>query len=140
MKLHKKQNPTKEQLTNDIKRMQDVKNKRAFVKNSFFPALVKASDSVDDAKFFLGSFSNLIMESFLAEMKTKNFMELKLHEKLDKKHPKYKEMIDLLGLFSSENVYDSRELVEGMKQEIEMMITDEFKKRKLDSLTTNFLE
>ncbi len=131
---------TKEQIADGIKRVEDAKRMRAFVKEKFYPALMNATTSIDDAKFLLSGFGNMIMEQFLAMMKDKKFIELKLHEKLDKNNPNYKQFIELLALFADETVFTSRELVEGMKNEIQMFIDNEMKQRKLDTLKTNFLD
>lgn len=133
-------NKTKEQIEKEMKAKQRAKELRVFVKDKFYPALIDATTSIDDAKFLLGSFSNQVMEQFLSQMKEKKFIDLKLHEKLDKNAPNYKQFINLLALFGNENVYDTRELIEGMKGEIEMMVTTELKARKLDTLKTNWLE
>lgn len=130
---------TKADLIAENKRIKEVNRKREFVKNEFYPALIKSSDSVEDAKMFLSSLANMIMESFLAEMKEKKLAEYQLHKKLDPKSPKYKEIKALLELFKDESVFVSRELVEGMKNEVQMMIDLEMKERKLDTLKTNFL-
>lgn len=131
---------SKEEIADGMKRVAEAKRMREFVKTKFYPALMSASTSIEDAKFLLGGFSNQIMETFLAQMKEKKFIELKLHEKLDKKSPLYKEFVAMLALFSDENVFTARELVEGMKNEIQMFIDTEMKDRKLDTLKTNFLE
>lgn len=133
-------NKSKEQISLEMKRIQDAKRMRKFVKEKFYPALIKASTSVDDAKFLLGSLSNQMMEQFLAKMKETKFIELQLHHKLDKKATNYKEFMELLSMFNDEDVFTSRELIEGMKNEIEMMVTNELKERKLETLKTNFLD
>jgi hypothetical protein len=133
-------NKTKDEIEQKMKNVEMVKAMRVFVRDEFYPALIKASTSIEDAKFLLGSFSNMVMEQFLSQMKEKQFIELKLHEKLDKASPNYKEYVDLLSLFGDKNVYDTRELIEGMKNEVEVMITNEMKERKLDTLKTIFYE
>ena len=131
---------TKEEILKGMQNVQKAKELRAFVKDKFYPALVAATTSIDDAKFLLSSFSNMVMEQFLAQMKEKQFIELKLHEKLDKNSPNYKQYVDLLVLFGDKSVYDTRELIEGMKGEVDMLITNELKSRKLETLKTNWLE
>lgn len=121
-------------------RVQEVKRLRLFVKDKLYPALLLATTSIDDAKFLLGSLSNMMMEQFLSQMRETKFIELQLHKKLDKESPNYKHFLNLLGLFSDESVYNARELVEGMKNELQMMIDNELKERKLETLKTNFLE
>ncbi len=132
---------TEEQvLAEKEERVQEVKRMRSFVKNKLYPALLLATTSIDDAKFLLGSLSSMMMEQFLAQMKETKFIDLKLHLKLDKQTPNYKHFLNLLAMFSGETVYNSRELIEGMKNEIQMMIDTELKDRKLETLKTNFLE
>jgi hypothetical protein len=140
MSEERTRNKSKEEIALGMQRVQEAKRLRAFVKDKLYPAIITTSTSIDDAKFLLGSFSNMMMEQFLAKMKETKFIELKLHEKLDKNSPKYKEFIELLALFADENVFTSRELIEGMKNEITMFIDNELKGRKLETLKTNFLE
>lgn len=130
---------TKEQIEQGIKNVQEVQRLRTFVKDQFYPQLIKASTSIDDAKYLLGSFSNMVMEQFLAQMKAMKFEDLKLEDKLDSKSPQYKDYKKILELFKDENVYSTRELIEGMKGEVESMITNEMKTRTLDTLKTNFI-
>lgn len=131
---------SKEQIEKKMQNVQRAKELRIFVKDKFYPALIEATTSIDDAKFLLSSFSNMVMEQFLSEMKEKKFIDLELHTKLDKNAPNYKEYVNLLALFGDENVYDTRELIEGMKGEIDQLITNELKDRKLETLKTNWLE
>lgn len=134
-----RRNKTKEEIEADMKRGAEVKRLRALVKDSIYPAVVKASISIDDSKFLLHSFSGMMMDKFLESMKEVKFVDLKLGEKLDLKHEKFAEYQELLALFGNETVFTARELIEGMKAEIEMMISNEMKERKLDTLKTNFL-
>jgi hypothetical protein len=131
---------SKEQIAQGMKNIQEVKRMRAFVKDTFYPQLILASTSIDDAKYLLTSFSNMVMEQFLTLMKEKKFAELNLKDKLDPKLPQYEEFVKLLDLFNDETVFSARELIEGMNMEIQTMINNELKERKLDSLKTNFLE
>ncbi len=133
-------NKSKDEIEAGMKRVQEAKRLRAFVKDQFYPALLKASTSIDDAKFLLSSFSNMVMEQFLSQMKEKKFIDLQLHNKLDPKAPNFKDYQDMLALFGNENVYDARELIEGMKMELDALVTAELKDRKLDTLKTNWLD
>lgn len=137
--MQKKQPKTKEQIVDNMKAVAEAKRLRVFVKDKFFPALINSTESVDDAKFLLGSLSNMVMQEFLSKMKGMKFIELKLHEKLDKKSEKYQDFIDLLALFSNEDVFTCKEIIEGMKGEINMMVDNELKGRKLDTLKTDWL-
>ena len=134
-----RKNKTKEEIEADMKRGAEVKRLRALVKDDVYPAVVNASISIDDSKFLLHSFSTMMMDKFLESMKEVKFVDLKLEEKLDAKHEKYAEYKALLALFGNETVFTARELIEGMKMEIEMMISNEMKERKLETLKTNFL-
>ena len=131
-------NKTPEQIIKEVKNKEEVLRLRNFVKEKFYPALVSASTSIDDAKFLLSSISNMVMEQFLSQMKEMKFSELNLESKLDKTSPQYEDYKKILELFKDEDVYATRELIEGMKGEVESMITAELKERKLDSLKTNF--
>lgn len=130
----------------DDKELQDslktaeVKKARAFVKDKFYPELMATSLSIDDAKFLLGSFSNMIMQEFLALMREKKMSELNLVTKLDPESPQYEGYKKIVELFNDESIFNAKELIEGMKGEITMMIDNEMKERKLDTLKTNFLE
>lgn len=135
----KRVNKTKEEIAKAMKNVEKVKHLRSFVKDKFYPALLTASNSIEDSKYLLSSFSNMIMEQFLSQMKETKFKDLKLETKLDPKSPQYKEYKKILDLFADEDVYSTRELIEGMKSEVEMMITNELKERKLSTLKTNFL-
>ena len=133
-------NKTKLEIAEDMRRQQKARYLRAFIKEKFYPALMEASTSIDDAKFLLSSLSNMVMENFLAQMKETKFVSLNLGAKLDKKAKNFPQYAAMLALFADENVLQARELIEGMKSEIELFINDEMKKRKLDTLTTNFLQ
>ncbi len=133
-------NKTKEEIATQMKREQKAKRLRSFIKEKFYPALIEASTSIDDAKFLLGSFSNMLMENFLAQMKEIKFVELNLPAKLDKKSKQFPQYAKLLSLFDDQNVFEARELIEGMKNEVNMFVDNEMKERKLDTLKTNFLE
>ena len=133
-------NRTKEEIAKGIRDVQEVRRQRSFVKDKFFPSLIKASTSIEDAKYLLTSLGNMIMQEFLAQMKEKKFNELKLTEKLDSKSPQFEDIKTMVELFNDESIFTARELVEGMQNEIETNVTDELKARKLDSLKTNWFD
>lgn len=133
-------NKSKDQITQELKTKEKVVFLREFVKDKFYPALITASTSIEDAKYLLQSFSNMVMEQFLAKMKDIKFQELNLETKLDPTLLQFHEYKSLLELFKDEDVFTTRELIEGMKNEIEMMITNEMKERKLETLKTMFYE
>lgn len=131
---------SKEQIAQGIRNLQKVKDMRAFVKDKFYPVLINTDATIDETKFFVGSFANMIMEQFLTLMKETKFEDLHLVDKLDRSSPEYEKFKTIVELFNGKNVYESRELVEGMTKEIQMMIDSELKSRKLSTLTPNFLE
>lgn len=130
---------TKQQIEQGIKNVQEAQRLREFVKDKFYPLLLTATTSIDDSKYLLGSFSNMIMEQFLNQMRLTKFKDLELEKKLDPNSPQYQDYVKILAIFEDESVFSSRELIEGMKGEIEAMINNELKERKLDTLKTNFL-
>jgi len=131
---------SKEEIIKGMQNTAEVKRLRAFVKDKLYPQLLTASTSIDDAKYLLGSLSNMVMEQFLSKMKEVKFGDLKLEEKLDPKASNYEEYKKVLELFADEDVFSTRELIEGMKGEIEANINNELKGRKLDTLATNWLQ
>jgi hypothetical protein len=140
MSKPKRQNKTEAELIADVKKVEKVKEMRRFVKDDFYPILLTASTSIDDAKYLVGSISNIMMEQFLAKMKEVKFSELHLEEKLDPQSPQYEDFKKMLELFNDKDVFNAKELIEGMKQEIELCILTEMKERKLESLKTNWFE
>lgn len=131
---------SREQILAELQKSQDFNVKMAFVKDKFYPALIEASRSVDDAQSFLASLSTMMMQKFLGMMKEKKFVELGLADILDPKDDKYEKLIEMLDLFKDMTVFDAKELIEGMKQEIQLFINEELKDRKLDSLKTSWID
>lgn len=138
--LKKRENKTKEQIAKDIENLQKVRKYRAFVKDEFYPLLLANTTSIDDAKFLLTGFASMVFEQFLGLMKEKNFGELNLETKLDPKNTNYEGFKKILDIFKDKNVFEARELIEGMKGEIEALVNAELKDRKLESLKTNWFE
>jgi len=131
---------SKEQIVKGMKDVQEVKRQREFVKDKLYPALLTATTSIEDSKYLLTSFGNMIMQEFLALMKEKKFNELNLTSKLDSKSPQFEEIKKMIELFNDESVFTARELVEGMVGEVESNVTNELKSRPLSTLKTNWLE
>jgi len=111
-----------------------------FTKNKFFPALVNASSSIDDAKTFLSSINNVLMEKFLGLMREKNFKDLGLVKALDPKDKNYKNYAELITLFDDMNVFDAKDCIEGMRSELDLFISDEMKTRPLSSLKPKWID
>ncbi len=130
---------TREQLLKDLKNSPDFIKKMKFTKEVFYPQLIKASKSVDDASTFLSSISTVMMQKFLEMMKEKKFSDLKLTESLDTKDEKHAELVELLDLFKDDSVFDARDKIEGMKREIDQFIHDEMQTRQLSDLKPKWL-
>jgi len=131
---------TREELLKDLRKSPDFMKKMKFTKEVFYPQLIKASKSVDDASTFLASISTVMMQKFLEIMKEKKFSDLKLAESLDSKDEKYHELVDLLDLFKDDSVFDARDKVEGMKREIDQFIHDEMQVRQLSDLKPKWID
>lgn len=136
----KKAIKTKEELLAEMKGNAKFQQKLKFTKEKLYPAVINASLNIDDAKMFLSSINNVLMEKFLGEMKKLTFKELKIVEGLDEKAEKYKEYKELLALFDDMSVFDAKDYLEGMKNEIDVFITDEMKNRPLSSLKAKWID
>jgi hypothetical protein len=121
-------------------KMEEARKVRAFVKEKFYPALLDNGENIDDTKFFLGSLSNLIMTEFLRNMNEKKFSDLHLEDKLDPQSPLYEKYKAVLDLFTDETIFNTKELIDGMRGEIQMLVDNEMKGRSLSTLNPNFLE
>jgi len=128
-------NRTKEQIAEGMKNVQEVKRKQGIITEQFYPALIKATISVEEAKMLIQALGSLIMEEVLKTMKERKFSEIKdiLIEKLTKEGRK-EEIVALLDTLKEENLFTARELIEGMSNAIQQMIIDEMQNRKLDSM------
>lgn len=131
---------TKEQLIADLKKSQKFVEKMKFAREVFYPALIKMDSSVDDTKMFLASINTVLMEEFLGEMKKMNFDDLKLGESLDPKDEKYQWYIEILKCFDGKNVFDAKDLIEGMRSEIETFENDMMKGMLLKDLPTKWID
>lgn len=131
---------TKDELMVEMRNNQKFIEKMKFAKEKFYPAIIKASRNIDDASMFLSSINSIIMEKFLGEMKLKKLSDLKLIEVLDEKDEKYEDYKELLSLFDDFSVFDSKDYIEGMRNEIQLFISEEMKERTLDTLRTRWLD
>lgn len=140
MKKPKQVLRNKDELIADLKKNDQFMRKMKFAREEFYPALCKASSSIDDAQMFLSSFNTMVMQEFLELMKQKKLADLMLEDKLDKNAPQYNEIIQLVHLFDDMSVFDVKDQVEGMRNEISLFITEENKGRKLEDLKTTWLD
>jgi len=130
----------REQILADLRKSKEFNEKMDFVKNKFYPALIDASRSIDDAQSFISSLSTMMMQKFLGIMKEKKFSELGLKDILDPSDDKHDNLAAMLDLFSDMTVFDAKEIIEGMKQEITLFINEELKGRTLDTLKPKWID
>lgn len=136
MGIQGRKNKTKEQLSKETENRQEVARKREIVVNKFYPALIKATVSVDEAKMLIQAMSTLLMEEVLKTMQERKFTEIidQLHNKLAGDNERRDEVQGLLDTLIGENLYTAREIIEGMTRAINQMVNDELKDRRLESL------
>lgn len=130
---------TKEEIIKELRGNKKFAEKMAFAKDKFYPALMKSSKSIDDATMFLSSISTVMMEKFLGIMKERKMSDLKLIDALDSKDEKYEDIKFLLELFEDMTVFDARDYIEGMKNEVNLFIQEENRVRPLSDLKTRWL-
>lgn len=140
MKQQPRHNKTKEELIADLKSNEKFQEKMKFTREVFYPALCAATTSIDDASILLSGFNTTIMQEFLGLMKEKTLKDLDLDKKLEPTNLKFQESKDLLALFNDMSVFDAKDYIEGMRNEIQLFLTDEAKNRPLSSLKTKWID
>lgn len=138
--MSKRVNKTKEEIAHQMKNQQEIARKRKIIVEGFFPALVEATVSVDEAKMLIQAMSTLLMESVLKTMKERKFseIEVELLERLCPNDERKEEVKKLLSTITGENLFVSREIIEGMTRAIDTMILNDMKGRKLDTLNADW--
>lgn len=139
MKKQKQVYRKKDELIAELRKNEQFMKKMKFAREVFYPALCKASENIDDAQMLLSGFNTIIMQQFLELMKEKTVASLQLEDKLDKDSPKYNENVQLLHIFDDMSIFDAKDQMEGMKNEITLFVTEENKGRKLEDLKTKWL-
>ncbi len=136
----KKTPKSKEQIAHEMKNAQEVARKRVIITDHFYPALVKATISVDESKALIQAMSALLMEEVLKTMKERKFSEImdNVHKVLCTDGLRVEEIRALLETLKDENLFVSREIIEGMTRVIEASITEEMRQRPLSALKTNW--
>lgn len=127
---------TKEQIVRDV----EVARKRKIVTEKFYPALVEATISIDEAKMLLQAATSLIMEEVLGTMKERKMDEIydRLIKKLCPDGVRQLAIENWIGTVRGENLYVARELIEGASRAISQMLHDEEQNRKMDTLTPDW--
>lgn len=123
---------TKEEIQRDTERSR----KRKIVVEKFYPALIKATISIDEAKMLLQSIASLTMEEVLKTMQHIKFDSIydRVLKKLTPDDVRLLPVEQLLGTIRNENLFVAREIVEGMQRAIGQMQHDEDKERTLATL------
>lgn len=128
---------TKEQISEDIKKQEEVKRFRQKVKQELYPLLLKESESIEDAKMMLQVVKLTIQQSVLQKQKGIKLRELEIPRITEEKFERYNKFMDLL---MEENVSVSMELCEGLSNVIDSFIKEENSKRKLTELPATLLD
>lgn len=135
-----RENKTKEQLLSELKQNQDFQKKIAFSREKFYPALIKADPTVEEASMWLGGFNTAMMNAFLERMKEVKMKDLNLTLKLDAMSDQFVQFRDIIELFDDMTVFEAKDNIEGMKGEIELWRQDEDRERKLSELKTKWID
>lgn len=133
-------NKSKAEILAGMKESADFQRKMKFVKESFYPTLCEASTSIDDATLLLSGFNTQMMQEFLARMKETKMKDLNLISKLEVTADKYLEYQKLLALFDEMSVFEAKDIIEGLRGEIDLFKAEEFKDRPLASLKVTWVE
>lgn len=124
----------------EIERDTERARKRKIVVDKFYPALIKATISIDEAKMLLQAIASLTMEEVLKTMQLIKFNDIydRVLKKLTPDDQKLLQVEELLETIRNENLFVAREIVEGMQRAITQMQHDEDKGRTLDTLTPDW--
>lgn len=132
----KKSPITKEQLL----RQQENSYKKEFIKNKFYPALVVATVSADEASMLLNAMVSLVMEEAMETLRVKKMSEVRsrIIKKLTTDSERVIPIENLINLFDKYTLFDARVHFEGLKACIEQMKIDDMQNRKLDTLKVDW--
>lgn len=116
MSKPKKPVRTTQEIIADELRAKEIRRKRAIIVDKFYPNLIKATVSVEEAKSLVSAMTQLIYGEAMKVMRTMKMSDIK--EELIKvlcqdgqRTEEIKELIDSLG---DETLFTSRGLIEGM--------------------------
>lgn len=131
---------TREQIKKELNNKAEVARKRTIIVDNFYPALIKATVSVDESKMLIQAMGSLIMEQVLSTMKQRSFKDIKdiLIETLCPNGERKEEITALISTLEEENLYVAREIVEGMTRAIDTMVAKELQGRTLDTLKADW--
>lgn len=140
MKRKPQHHATKKELLANLKANAEWMAKMSFVKEQFFPALTKATTSIEDALSNLSIINTVILDKFLSRMKEVKMRDIDIYANLSISDPQYDGLKAMLELFDDKSVFDAKELFEGMRAEINMFLAEEQKERKLEDLPTRWID
>jgi hypothetical protein len=132
----KRVNKTEAEILKDM----EMARKRTFIKESFYPALEKATVSVDEAAMLMQAVVALIMEEAMQTLRDKKMGAIKerLIKKLCPQDERLGAITTLVEQFDTQTLFEARGHFESMKQVIEQMKMDEMQNRPLSSLQANW--
>ncbi len=133
-------NKSKEQILSEMKANVTFQKKMDFTRNKFYPALLKADPTIEDATMWLSGFNTALMQAFLEKMKEVKMSELKLGLKLDAMSDQFVPFQEIVSLFDDMTVFEAKDNIEGLKGEIEIWKQDETRERKLSDLKTKWID
>jgi len=136
----KKVTKTKQEIAKQMSNQHEVARKRSLIVDEFYPALIKATVSVDEAKALISAMGTLLMEQVLKTMKERKFSDIAmdLQNILCTDGERKDEIGSLLATLANENLFVAREIIEGMTAAIEASIREEMRIRTLATLKTNW--
>lgn len=140
MPKKKQHHKSTEELVAEGLRAREVERKRDIIVNKFYPALVAATISVDEAKALIQAMGTCLMEQVLKTMKERQFSEIapQLLSILCSDGERKDEVTTVLESLSTENLFTAREIIEGMTGAIERMILTDMQNRTLSTLSPNW--
>lgn len=138
--MGKRINKTKEQLVKEAENKKIVEHKKDIIVNKFYPALVGATISVEEAKSLIQAMGSLIMEEGLKAMRLRKFDEVapSIFKVLCADSQREQEIEKLLSTLYGETLFVAREIVEGMTGVIGVATATEMKGRTLDTLKVDW--
>lgn len=123
-----------------MKKNADFQKKMEFTRNKFYPALLKANPTVEDASMWLAGFNSALMQAFLERMKEVKMSDLKLGLKIDGASDKFVEFQEIISLFDGMTVFEAKDNIEGLRGEIDIWKRDEDRVRLLADLKTTWID
>lgn len=116
---------TKAEIIAGLKENKDFQRKIMFAREVFYPAIIKANPTVEEAGTWLSGFNSALMQAFLERMKEVKMSELKLGLKLNTMDDRFVEFGNIVSLFDDMTVFEAKDHIEGMRGEVDIWKRDE---------------